>query len=342
MPVFPNKYKPIPQPHRAPVSIEKLLLVVWGYAFVLTLYFADEIRLHLENYNHPLAESARIFLLDTSRIIPLSPMKNQINDAAQYLYQQEYRFGTNLEPTPPKQEEPEVEEFLEVGPPLPPLKPPPKKILLVGASSMHSRMGAEVSKRLNKIPELSIQRHAKLGTGLARPDVYNWKEVTLELVQKYDSDLVVAQFIGNDCQALILADRSLEAKYGSPEWDEAYKQRIIDFILMLQAEDIEVVLVGMPIVRSKRFREKIKHVNQLVEKTAQEQGAHFISLWDASTNSDGSFKKFVRRNGRTLPFRHDDGIHLSVEGSKQIANTILSELEKFYHWDEKKLKEKKE
>ena len=331
MSYHPNKYKPIPKPHRSPVSISQLLIVVWGYTFILVLYFADEIRLHLENSPQPVAKITGTYILTASEIIPLSTLKNQINDAAQYLYQQEYRFGTNLEQAPQnntpliKQHAAE-EEFLEVGPPIPPVKQPPQKILLVGASSMHSRMGAEISKGLKDIPDLIIQRHAKLGTGLARPDVYNWKEVTLELAQKYDSDLVVAQFIGNDCQSLILPDRSLVARYGSAEWDEAYKQRIIDFITMLQKEDIEVVLIGMPIVRSERFRKKIKHVNSLVEDTAKEHDVHFISLWEASTNSDGSFKKIIRKNGRTLPFRHDDGIHLSVEGSKQIANTILSEI----------------
>lgn len=345
MPLLPNKYKPIPKPHLTPVSIEKLLFVVWLYTLVLILYFADEIRLNLENSNHPMAKVTGSILLQASEIIPLSPIKNQINDTAQYLYSQEYRFGTNLESISLQTKEPsqerteQVKDFVEMGPPYLPQKPKPKKLLLIGASSMHSRMGAEVSKGLKKIPDLIVQRHAKLGTGLARPDVYNWKEVTLELAQKYDSDLVIAQFIGNDCQSLILPDRSLEAQYGTEEWDKAYQQRIIDFITMLQKENIEVVLVGMPIVRSKRFQQKLKHVNDLVEKTALEHNTHFISLWEASTNEDGSFKEFIRKNGRTLPFRHDDGIHLSVEGSKQIADTILSELERMYHWKEKPTKD---
>ena len=347
---FPNKYTPIPKENKSPVSISGLLLVVWGYTIILSLYFADEIILSLENYDHPISNELSSSLLIIPQRIPLSPWKNKINDAAQYLYQQEYRFGTNLKTVTEKEApvirldagitntylkqiaiKPEIIEVL-----------PPQKILLVGASSMHARMGTELSKGLKKISGLTIQRHAKLGTGLARPDVYNWAEVTLELAKKHESELVIAQFIGNDCQSLILPNRRLEAKYGTSEWDEIYGQRIEDFIIMLQAEDIDVVLIGMPIVRSKRFRTKIIHVNSIVENMARKHDATFIPLWDISTTSDGSYKDSIRKNGRTLSFRHDDGIHLSPEGSRQVASTIINELEKVYQWEENKLKGKTE
>lgn len=343
---FPNKYTSMPTENKSPVSSNRLLLVVWSYTFVLSLYFADEIRFKLENHDNPISKELSSALLIISQKVPLSPLKNQINDAAQYLYQQEYRFGTNLkvikeQPAPVLKATPKrIITKLELPKvPAPIENPPPKKLLLVGASSMHARMGTELSKALKKIPGLTIQRHAKLGTGLARPDVYNWKEITFELAQKHDVELVIAQFIGNDCQSLILPNRRLEARYGTPEWDQIYGQRIEDFIIMLQAEDIDVVLIGMPIVRSKRFRKKIIHVNKIVENMAKKHNVLFIPLWDISTNSNGSYKDSVRKNGRTLPFRHDDGIHLSPEGSKQVASTIIIELEKVYHWEEKKLKE---
>jgi hypothetical protein len=347
---FPNKYTPIPKENKSPVSISRLLLVVWSYTFILSLYFADEIILSLENYDHPITNELSSSLLIIPQKIPLSRWKNKINDAAQYLYQQEYRFGTNLKPAKEKQapiirSNEEVTNTylkkLEIKPEVIEI-PPPVKILLVGASSMHARMGTELSKGLKKISGLTIQRHAKLGTGLARPDVYNWAEITLELAKKHESELVIAQFIGNDCQSLILPNRRLEAKYGTAEWDKIYGQRIEDFIIMLQAEDIHVVLIGMPIVRSKRFRAKIIHVNKIVEKMAKKHDAIFIPLWDISTTSDGSYKNSIRKNGRTLSFRHDDGIHLSPEGSRQVATTIINELEKVYQWKENKLKENSE
>ena len=54
--------------------------------------------------------------------------------------------------------------------------------------------------------EREVYLHAKLGTGLSRPDVYNWFDVTQELIEEYKPDMVIAQFVGNDCQTLVTPD----------------------------------------------------------------------------------------------------------------------------------------
>ena len=92
----------------------------------------------------------------------------------------------------------------------------PQRVLLVGSSSMKSDLGAFLAKSLRK-QELYVHRHAKVGSGLARPDFYDWMNIIPELVSTHTPDLVIVQFVGNDCQSLIMPDGSLKAKYGTKE-----------------------------------------------------------------------------------------------------------------------------
>jgi hypothetical protein len=211
--------------------------------------------------------------------------------------------------------------------------PPPKNILLIGSSSMRGDLGLALEKILKKEAELNVHRHAKIGTGLARPDFYDWFTISTKLAEEHQSELVIAQFIGNDCQALINADRSIEARRRDSHWAESYKSRAMTFIEDLQKDGAEVVMIGMPIVENRGFRNRIQNANSLVKEAAEETGAHFISIWDLSTSPNGAYKTEIKSNGRIRKFRHPDGIHLSRAGASFIAKGIYEKLEGLYGWD---------
>ena len=345
---FPNKYKPIQIESRQLSSPNNVIALSWFYMIILGLYFNDEVLQFFRNGESRFASTMTIVAETTGAFVPFSKWKNTINGSAQYLYQQEYRFGTNIpvEPTIDTAEPqpamvasavtveethkveaetfdflPEEEETL------------PENVLLIGSSSMRSSMGASLSKLLKQSAKLSVHRYAKVGTGLARPDVYDWHGKTMELLEKHDIDLVVAQFIGNDCQNLVNKDHTLEASLNTEEWGIAYKNRVRTFVESIQEQGIEVALIGMPIVRSPRFRKRLAYANQLVAEVAEETNSLYITTWEVTADSDGRYRDSIRVNGRTLKFRHQDGIHLSHAGSKFVAKDIFAQLSKEYPWE---------
>jgi len=194
-------------------------------------------------------------------------------------------------------------------------------------------MGASLSKLLKQSAKLDVHRHAKIGTGLARPDVYDWQNKTLELIEKHDIDLVIAQFIGNDCQNLVNRDLSVGAPLNSKEWGPAYQERVSNFVKAVQQYGAKVVLIGMPIVRSQRFSKRLAYANNLVSSVAEITESTFIPIWDVSTDSDGNYQESIRVDGRTLKFRHEDGIHLSHAGSQYVARDIFEKLKVEYPWE---------
>jgi hypothetical protein len=349
---FPNKYKPIRLETRQLSSPKSVIALSWFYAILLGLYFNDEVLQFFRNGESPFSSAMANVVEQTGSAIPFSKWKNQVNGSAQYLYQQEYRFGTNQ---PNKTNKPVQEEVLsvpttssqlaniteqenqinpeEIIDMLPEEDSLPENVLLVGSSSMRSSMGASLSKLLKQSAKVTVHRYAKVGTGLARPDVYDWHKRTLELLEKHEIDLVVAQFIGNDCQNLVNKDHTLEASLNSDEWGIAYQKRVRDFVLAIQAQGIEVTLIGMPIVRSPRFRRRLAYANKLVAEVAAETNSLYITTWEVTSDAKGKYQDSIRVNGRTLKFRHEDGIHLSHAGSKYVAKDIFAQLSKEYPWE---------
>ena len=196
---------------------------------------------------------------------------------------------------------------------------------------MKSDLGAFLAKSLRK-QELYVHRHAKVGSGLARPDFYDWMNVIPELISAHTPDLVIVQFVGNDCQSLIMADGSLKAKYGTKEWDRAYEERITSLITLLHNQKIRIAFLGMSNVQSSIFRRKLKRSNAIIYDVAAKYNVPFVSLWETTSSTSGSAQEQIIINNIPKRMYQEDGIHLSRSGARMVANDVFTQLQQLYEW----------
>lgn len=208
----------------------------------------------------------------------------------------------------------------------------PQRILLIGSSSMNSDLGAFLAQHLRK-KGLEVHRHAKVGSGLARPDFYNWMDILPELIKTHTPDLVIAQFIGNDCQSLILPDGSLEAKYGTSEWNEAYQKRIYSLISTLHKQGIRIVFLGMSNVLSPKFRTKLRRSNTIIYQVADKNNTPFVSLWEITSTPNGAAQTALEIGNIPQRMYQEDGVHLSRPGARMVARDVFTQLEQIYGWN---------
>ena len=329
---FPDKYKPVETKASHWTAPGIAIIAGWLMMMVVGAYFADEIRIHAEDSTDKSAKPTLVIgkaFQDIANQTGLSTIKNEIEPIIHKLYDAEMHFGS---PQPLKP----VIETIELKGETDALvtcgeacqmenkrtSQSIAKVLIVGSSSMRHELGRHLEKRLETTSNLLVHRHAKVGTGLARPDVYNWPKITRELIAKHQPQLVIAQFIGNDCQALINVDKSIVARKHDAHWPDAYKSRIVKFISEVQAQGTELALVGMPTVRSGIFRKRLARANKIVENAAQENGASFVPIWELSLDENGRYREEMRINGQTKPFRQSDGIHFSRDGARYVADGI--------------------
>ncbi|MBN2496778.1 MAG: DUF459 domain-containing protein [Deltaproteobacteria bacterium] len=207
--------------------------------------------------------------------------------------------------------------------------PVPKRVLLIGASSIQYYLGADLERKLEGFEGLRVHRLGKLSTGLTRPDVFDWPAKLTELKKKLEPDLVIALFGGNDCQPIKAGDKVLD--FATAGWNAVYRERLGRFIELMKAGGSSAVILGLPTMRSKRFSSRLKKLNALLSEGARQHGAIFVSTWDLSSDSQGRYLKTLNYKGKTALMRLKDGIHYSRHGSQYVSEKLVARLQRHFN-----------
>lgn len=203
----------------------------------------------------------------------------------------------------------------------------PSRVLIVGASSIQFELGRALETQLEERDGLSVERWGRHSTGLSRADYFDWLEKGAELADAFAPDLVIAQVGGNDCQVITNVDGSEVARFGDGDaWDAAYAERVRAFVSVFTERGARVVVLGMPIMRSRSFRSKMSRLNAVAEGAVLDAHERFVSTWDWTADEHGEYRGTAIIDGRERVTRADDGIHMTVHGAHDVAARILDEL----------------
>lgn len=201
-----------------------------------------------------------------------------------------------------------------------------RRVLIVGASSIQYHLGIELQRALeDNYPEVTVHRLGKLGTGLVRDDVFDWSGELDTLLTTHKPDLVVAQFGGNDAQALTLGDRRIG--FGKEGWDDAYRDRLVGIATQIQEAGAEPVFLGMPVMRDAGFSGRIERVNRVTEEAMDQVGGRYVPTWDLAATPAGKYRVAVEHDGRRGTMRMQDGVHYTRLGAQYVAHRLTVKLE---------------
>ncbi len=203
------------------------------------------------------------------------------------------------------------------------------RVLLVGASSMQYYLGAELERRLEQYQNVVSHRFGKLGTGLARPDEFDWGKQLPQLVEAFRPNLVIGQFGGNDGQPLRLADGTL-AQLGTDAWSEEYTRRVQEMIQIAQKAGAKVVMLGMPITKHKKHSQRLERVNAVTQRATEDAGAVYIATWDIAEDANGAVRETITHAGKTGPMYLADGVHYGRVGASFVAEKLAWRLERLF------------
>jgi hypothetical protein len=197
-----------------------------------------------------------------------------------------------------------------------------RNIALVGDSIMAVGLAPALRRSILKNEDIKIIRAYRSGTGLGRPDVFNWIEQYPQMLGSQKPDLVICAIGANDAQSFQVGRKVIA--FGTSAWDELYVQRLRAFLDLLAQDQIKVLWIGMPVMRDPGFSNKMTLINTLVRRVlADYPQVSWIDPNPYLTDSSGSFAQFRQnQKGRIIRMRADDGIHLSDEGAAYIVPAI--------------------
>ena len=218
--------------------------------------------------------------------------------------------------------------LLSVLPPIPSVAPGrTRTVVLTGDSMMAVGLSSAILRESAKYKDLTIVRSFKSGTGLARPEVYDWRTEYPAMLGDTKPDVVVVAIGANDGQGFV--EGGVTYPFGTAEWKAIYQRRVQEFLEILEADGAKVVWVGLPPMKSDAYSERIALVNRIdyaVVKSSPQ------AIWFSSAglvgDASGHFQDFGQVRGATARLRQPDGIHLSDDGAVLLTAKLLPWLAK--------------
>jgi len=216
-----------------------------------------------------------------------------------------------------------VPPLLSELPPIPPVAAGgTRTVALTGDSMMAVGLSSTILRQAPKYKDLTMLKAFKSGTGLARPEVFNWQTEYPAMLHGAHPDVVVVAIGANDGQGFV--SDGVTYPFGSDGWKEIYQRRVQAFLEMLEADGASVVWVGLPPMKSDAYDARIALVNRIDYAVVS---ASPKAIWFSSAglvgDAQGRFQDFGEVHGATTRLRQPDGIHLTDDGATLLTARLL-------------------
>jgi hypothetical protein len=200
---------------------------------------------------------------------------------------------------------------------LPPLRVPTAQAplrLVVAGDSTADALGDRLAVAASDDATLDVDVQGVVATGLTRSDYFNWGQRMQEIVTELDPELVLFMVGANDTQAVLEPDGTVVARYGTPEWEEAYRRRVAGIMDLARGGGRRLVWIGQPSVGDPDVQATVDVVNRLArDEAASRPWVTFFDLAAVVAGEGGGFSEYVTfPDGETVRCYAGDGVHLSM------------------------------
>ena len=175
-----------------------------------------------------------------------------------------------------------------------------------------------------------------VGTGLTRPDVFNWFQEIAAQVERLKPNVVVLNFGGNDNHGYMtgLPPGTSIGDFASPSWGAEYLRRVRVVMDTINRAGATVVWIGLPIVSSPAESAEFDKLNAIVQRETLRRGpakALFVDTYTMFAGANGGFTEYLQNaNGDNVKVRASDGVHFDSAGGDMIARDVLQQLNKTF------------
>ncbi len=212
----------------------------------------------------------------------------------------------------------------------------PLRLFFFGDSQMRS-IAAGMTRALGSDTSIAVRELSVPSSGFLRSDYYNWPQ-KLEAIfadqkdgERFDAAVI---FLGmNDYQDMWTTG-SIILTAGSPEWEEVYRKMVKVHLDTALASVPRLYWLGLPVVRSAAYNEKMQYLNAVHDSVAEEYDSKKlvrISLKGLVEQYGTGYIGAIKPEGSAwIPLIQGDGIHYTVEGGEYLMKHFIDRLHRDY------------
>jgi hypothetical protein len=200
----------------------------------------------------------------------------------------------------------------------------PMKLWVVGDSFVEL-FGPALANAGHNTGVVTTEVDFRFISGLVRFDYFDWPAHMTQRLPEVQPDAMVIMFGGNDGQPLWWEGEELQPD--TPPWLEAYHVLVGEAMDTALTGTTRVYWVGLPIMRSEEFTQRVLRFNQVYrEEAAKRPGVTYVDIFDLFKDENGQYSTYLRSNttGELLYMRTEDGAHFSGNGAARLANFVLA------------------
>jgi hypothetical protein len=194
--------------------------------------------------------------------------------------------------------------------------------ILVLGDAVGGGLGAGLTRMADIDGRYEVALRFNEESGLARPEVYDWKATLPKILESNSYDVIVVMLGSNDRQ-MIRSGNERHA-FNSPGWIEAYKTQI-DMVLDELAESgADVYWVSLPPMANSEYDAAMKAITDLQRERVEARGMNFLDIRPEFSNPDGSYTDMGKDDtGEVRKLRGKDGISFFKQGNNRLGQLVL-------------------
>ena len=206
------------------------------------------------------------------------------------------------------------------------------KVILVIGDFFASGLADGLTTALAQVPTLKVVNKAKGLSGFVRTDIVDWSVDVKLLVDEYQPAYIIAMLGSNDRQQI--RKDGLRLKKQTPEWLEAYTERVNNLGKSLKESGVSFAWVGLPPVRFKSMSKDFLQFNEIYGRAAASRQGQFFDVWDGFSDAEGNYSRSGPDiNGQIVLLRAKDGINLTRAGKRRLSYYVEGSIRRLFGAD---------
>ncbi len=199
-----------------------------------------------------------------------------------------------------------------------------KKILVVG-DYVGGGLAWGLEQELADETKLAVVDRSNSGSGLIRPDFYDWNKSLPEILNREKPDIVIVALGSNDRQQLRVGNERFAIR--SDEWEKGYLARVDGLVETLKVYGRPFFWVGAPPVRNEAISADMAYLNGLFKAHVEAGGGSFVDIWNGFADANGAFiSAGPDAEGQVRPLRTGDGINFTRAGRVKLGFFVQRDL----------------